>query len=442
MDNADECVWHADPAEVSKSVEELQRTRASPEVRAKNKPVSELLNGANFSNVNIGGDISLRNTALRETDFSGADLEDIDLTNADLTGASLSRADLTNADLTGASLSVADLTGAYLSADLTGAYLFDANLAGAFLSDANLTGASLSNANLTGASLSNANLTDAYLFSANPTDAYLKEADLTDADLRNADLTDADLSGADLTDANLERATLVGVNLFDAKLTNITPYGARIEAVQINDGTIFQANRSDYQRWWQRGLLGPPPRCGYDPAVEQPEQAADTDREKLLTKAADTYRQFEEIVRQNAQPSLQSSMFVLRQDMQRKRYRERGQYGQAVVNRLFRILFKHGESFGRVLLSAGAIILLFAGVYWQGDLILANPDAAAADQMYLDSFFDALYFSTLTFTTLGLGDFQPAPAAQLGRALVLLEAVMGAVLIATFVFVLGRRAAR
>ena len=62
--------------------------------------------------------------------------------------------------------------------------------------------------------------------------------------------------------------------------------------------------------------------------------------------------------------------------------------------------------------------------------------------MYLDSFFDALYFSTLTFTTLGLGDFQPAPAAQLGRALVLLEAVMGAVLIATFVFVLGRRAAR
>ena len=290
MDNADECVWHADPTEVSKSIEELQRTRASPGVRAENKIFSELLDGVNLSNVNIGGDISLRNTALRETDFSGADLEDIDLTNADLTGAFLS------------------------NANLTGALLFDANL----------------------------------------TDAILSDANLTDADLRNADLTDADLSGADLTNADLERATLVGVDLFDAKLTNITPYGARIEAVQINDGTIFQANRSDYRRWWQRGLLGPPPRCGYDPAVEQPRQAANTDREKLLTKAADTYRQFEEIVRQNTQPSLQSSMFVLRQDMQRKRYRERGQYGQAVVNRLFRILFKHGESFGRILLSAGA----------------------------------------------------------------------------------------
>jgi hypothetical protein len=74
------------------------------------------------------------------------------------------------------------------------------------------------------------------------------------------------------------------------------------------------------------------------------------------------------------------------------------------------------------------------------DLILENPDAA--DSEFINDPFDAIYFSTLTFTTLGLGDFQPAAGSELGRGLVLVEATIGAILIATFVFVLGRRAAR
>ncbi len=271
------------------------------------------------------------------------------------------------------------------------------------------------------------------------------DTDLSLANLKNlkdTDLSGADLWNADLSGANLERSTLIGVNMFDADLTKITPYGARIEAVQINDGTEFHATPSEYRRWWQPewGPFSLPHRCGYDPAVEQPEHVSDTDHDELLTKAADTYRQFEELARQNTQPALQSSLFVLRQDMQRKRYREKGQYLQAGANRLFRAVFKHGESFGRILLAAGLTILLFAGAYWQMDLILENPDAA--DSEFINDPFDAIYFSTLTFTTLGLGDFQPAAGSELGRGLVLVEATIGAILIATFVFVLGRRAAR
>jgi hypothetical protein len=320
----------------------------------------------------------------------------------------------------------------------------EADLAEADLRRADLAEADLRRADLTEADLEGADLTEADLEGADLAEANLVEADLTEANLRGADLTGANLRGAGLSEANLEQATLVGVNLFDADLTKITPYGARIEAVQINDGTDFNTAKGEYSRWWQRErtFFAPPPRCGYDPAVEQPEQAADEDREELLTKAADTYRQFEELTRQNTQPALQSSMFVLRQDMQRKRYRERGQYGQWLANRVFRVVFKHGESFARVLLTAGVIILLFAGAYWQADLIIDNPDAVPANQEFIDNPLDAVYFSTLTFTTLGLGDFQPAAASQLGRGLVLLQAVLGAILIATFVFVLGRRAAR
>lgn len=50
----------------------------------------------------------------------------------------------------------------------------------------------------------------------------------------------------------------------------------------------------------------------------------------------------------------------------------------------------------------------------------------------------SLYFSAVTFTTLGYGDIQPA--SQAAQALASIESLVGASLIAFLVFVLGRRA--
>ena len=52
---------------------------------------------------------------------------------------------------------------------------------------------------------------------------------------------------------------------------------------------------------------------------------------------------------------------------------------------------------------------------------------------------ESLYFSTLTFTTLGMGDYEPV---GVGQIIATLNTALGAVLIALLVFVLGRRAAR
>jgi len=71
---------------------------------------------------------------------------------ADLSRAYLYDADLSGADLSGANLSGADLSRANLSrANLSGACLYDADLSGADLSRANLSRANLSRANLSGA---------------------------------------------------------------------------------------------------------------------------------------------------------------------------------------------------------------------------------------------------------------------------------------------------
>jgi len=55
----------------------------------------------------------------------------------------------------------------------------------------------------------------------------------------------------------------------------------------------------------------------------------------------------------------------------------------------------------------------------------------------LESFLNCLYFSVVTFTTLGYGDFQPA--VGLSRFFVSLESIIGAITMALFVYTFARR---
>lgn len=84
-------------------------------------------------------------------------------------------------------------------------------------------------------------------------------------------------------------------------------------------------------------------------------------------------------------------------------------------------------SFAGGLVDAGGVISFSA---------LPELTAATLGGLFLRS----LYFSTVTFTTLGYGDYHPVgPTA---KALAGAESLAGALLVALFVFVLGRRVAR
>ena len=56
--------------------------------------------------------------------------------------------------------------------------------------------------------------------------------------------------------------------------------------------------------------------------------------------------------------------------------------------------------------------------------------------------FDSLYFSVVTFTTLGFGDIRPDPGIWWVKAVAMGEALCGAILMALFVLVLGRKMMR
>ena len=127
------------------------------------------------------------------------DLCGADLRGASLGGANLSKAWLTDANMAGASLSRTSLRAAVLlKANLSGTHMREADLRHADFSGADLSKAKLLNADLSMAILRVAALVGADLTGANLTGAVLRVADLT-----RADLVHAKMDGADLTDANL-----------------------------------------------------------------------------------------------------------------------------------------------------------------------------------------------------------------------------------------------
>ena len=86
----------------------------------------------------------------------------------------------------------------------------------------------------------------------------------------------------------------------------------------------------------------------------------------------------------------------------------------------------YGQSFWRFLVCAMAAVTLFAGLYYWLDV-----------SRNIESFFDALYFSVVTFATLGFGDI--APETSIGRVLVITEVVIGYVMGGLLIAILVRR---
>ena len=118
----------------------------------------------------IGNDLAL--IFITFTDFSNANLQNVNFSNADLTQTVFKNANLTNANLS--------------NAILKGANLSKANLQNVNFSNVDLTQALLRGADLTNANLSNADLVNAILINANLTGAILTGADLENALLNNA----------------------------------------------------------------------------------------------------------------------------------------------------------------------------------------------------------------------------------------------------------------
>lgn len=303
-----------------------------------------------------------------------------------------------------------------------------------------------------------------------PSDAVFREASLVDADLSGTDLTGTDgtstavFDGADLSGANLSRADLSGVSferarlsrveLFDTTLVGARLYGALLGDARIDRGTTFwpatDASIGDLIGGGEATLGGGPwhrlatyarrgrfPYCIYDPRYATVPEALRRDAAATpdLEKAAEMYSTVETVARDNSFPGLSTECFLGRKDVQFLRYRRDGRPLMAIRSFVPNLVARYGESPWRVL-GTGAAIISGCGLgYWGFDLI-ERSGATETPVTLLDS----IYFSALTFTTLGYGDFNPV--GPFGQFLAVVETSLGVILLAILVFVFGRRATR
>lgn len=297
------------------------------------------------------------------------------------------------------------------------------------------------------------------------TQARFTGTTLDGADFADADLTGADLGGADLRGADLERARLSRANLRSADLRGSALAGAILSDARVDTTTEFLQLPYETAPAGKRlprtiASVFPwttpyTPACGYDPAFDPPADVApDIDwPETSLADSLSVYTAIEEITSNAAASRQRDLAFVRRKDIQAKQHcgeltrtdsSRLDSLFSAVdcfVARLSRAVMLYGHSPWRIIGWSIALIALFAGVYPLDGWIVAEDGGRlsySSDGSILQ-FGTVVYYSTLTFTALGFGDFRPA---GFGRLLTTLETGVGAVLVALLVFVLGRRATR
>ena len=156
-------------------------------------------------------------------------LSGLRLVEADLSGLDLSGVDLSGAELLNCDLSRSRLVGA----NLTDAVLHNVDLRNVELLGADLSRADLTNGNLHKAGLGTVTAHEAVFFGANCSEATFSGADLSHTDLRAAKFEDARM-----LNATLDHAVCTNTNLTRVDLTGSTVRGATFRDANLREAQL------------------------------------------------------------------------------------------------------------------------------------------------------------------------------------------------------------
>lgn len=415
------------------------------------------LNGSFLKYASFEGAImansDLRNCDLSWVNFSkaimtGAQMQkssllDAKLDKAILLHASLYRAIMRGAELDGADLQIADLREADLrGANLRGSNIRGADLRGANLKYSNLEGVILANSNMQGAEFAKAQLRNVYMQGSSLEKANFRESDIENADLSDADLENTILRGANMKGANLNNANLHNTDTFNAKIKGIK----NLRYARIDDIIIAERN-ADAER---RGGEYEESLKLYDEAITTYIDLKNYFSAEGLYGRSGKYYTREWVVKGKLQRTaammdsekLKENKFLryylpfsfdMKESKRFSFFSKIESWVNWFLNKLLYHTAMYGESPARVLATSLTIILLYSLFYWSLGAITTGS------LHFLPSFTESLYFSAVTFTTLGYGDYQPKPDFQL---LAISEAFLGAFVLAFFVVVVSRKLIR
>ena len=276
------------------------------------------------------------------------------------------------------------------------------------------TGVTIEGFELRGANLRDINLVN---YSGEP--YQLLNCDLSRANLQQAHLYKVDLSGSRLLKANLSQANLHCANLSGCNLLGVNFKNAQLEHVD----------------WGQ--------------VLYQEGKAKQEGKDKLEAEESDRYYQEAEEVARNIRRHCEQQGIhgVAGQFFYREMVFRRMQIPQYSMKRLLSrfvdMVSGYGESPRRVILFSGLLVLFcsflyfYAGIQDNGVRVQYQPEAALFSN--IKGWLDCLYFSVVTFTTLGYGDLTPLGWSRIVAAF---EAFTGSFSLALFVVLFVKKMTR
>lgn len=247
--------------------------------------------------------------------------------------------------------------------------------------------------------------------------------DMTGCDLYRADLSGGHLFNLTLREANLMKADLRGANIKWADCHDANLLGVKIESCKLEHAHIGSTLRQERQAL-----------------------AAYRAGDKLL--ALDYWQQAEEIYRTLRKACENEGLFAagglyLRKELTMRRYQAPLWSIRRATSKVVDLFCGYGEEpsrvviFSMLLILVCAILYFFTGINFDGQLITYHNGNSSIEN--LKFFFECLYYSVVTFTTLGYGDFTPA---GLSRFIAAVEAFTGSFTIALFVVVFVKKMTR
>ena len=361
--------------------------------------------------------------------------EDLDLSGKDLSGIDLSKEKIAE-ELEKAQERMLDempvwysrLTGGIdlFRANLQDAYLALANLQGGYLVGANLQEAKLWGANLQGADLEKSDLQGAYLVSAD-----LQGADLWGANLQDANLEFANLQDADLVGANLQGADLASTNLQDAYLAFANLQDASLSYSHLEGVDLFSAESLEGAYFYNAFLDGTRMRR------EQLGEAIGEEIEGRYYEAKEAYlglkNNFAEI------GSYDDALWAYRKErlMERKILWAKRSYGRWFVSLAIDLASGYGLDPYRVLGSSGLIVALFAWAYWFVGGLGSREEEMPPRSRHPRDWLRCLNYSLAAFATMVYSSLEPRTSRT--QTLSSVEAILGILMLALLMFVIGNR---
>ncbi|MCP4988759.1 MAG: pentapeptide repeat-containing protein [Colwellia sp.] len=272
-----------------------------------------------------------------------------------------------------------------------------------------LRGIILTRAQLQGIDLVNHHKKVGYDFSY----ADFYHANIKSGHMFNINMNHASVMKADLRDANLNCANLEDTNMLGVKWT-----GSKFENVRIGK-KLKQEKLAKHER-------------------EQGNQQASVD---YLEQAEEIYRDLRKHAEHEGIFTL--SGYFIQKELTMRRLQLPRYSLKRTISKMVDLFCGYGEAPLRIIGLSMAIIFICAIIYAFTGLSFQDEVQAVNTTQTLDKnislFASSLYYSIVTFTTLGYGDFTPV---GISRAIAAIEAFTGSFTIALFVVVFVKKMTR